>query len=511
VQKYSTNQIIGPLVIVLGLGVALLMGRWVAQGQLVLPALVIGGIFGSIFFLALGRLYWYLVPFALASNLPTLPIGGRTIELGELFVAACSAVFLARIALKKEELVIFRATHIPILLSFAWIVVVWANNPTGLIMFGSETIGARFYLKILLGFFAFVMLASQKPSEEDLQRIILLVFFGIMTKAGFDLARHFVFGVGGDIAQPGQTATLSLEEYSWHQILADPALIIVWYLLARFKVSELFSVSRPWGVLVFLFAVALAMMSGKRMALALILVSPFIAAFLHKEYSRIWLGLLAGLIVCSLLIFGHGVAFRLPFSAQRALSWLPAEWDEGLSTLGTQDTFREQLREWAMDEIKGSPWIGKGYALDLNEVSLGIQITGGLGGYNSETALYAISRSWHNRWLGYSADFGIPFAVLLAAIYLTGLVVSFRLARASPYPSGSMVFAFFVFLSVFRGIATSHTSGHTALDAFNTWWFYGLLFALYAKSQSGLGSSSALPMVDPKPLRNGQKAEPANS
>jgi hypothetical protein len=477
-QKYSANQIVGPLVIVAGLGVALMMGRWVASGRMMMPALIIGGIFGAIFFLTLGRLYWYMIPFALASGLPAIPLGGRTIELGELFVAACTAIFVARVAMKRDRLVVFRLTHIPIILSFAWICLVWSQNPTGFVFFGSGVMGARSYLKIGLAFCAFIVLASQSPTDKDFERIIVLVFIGILANAAWGLFQAFF--LGGPTSEA--TANLSFEGYTWHQILAGPALICVWYLLARFKISELFTIQRPWGIALYMAAAFLAMLSGKRMALALVLIAPFIAAILHKEYGKIWLGALVGLITTSIIILGHGTIFTLPYTAQRALSWIPAEWDISLQTLGTGDTFREQLREYAMDEIKQNPWIGKGYALQMDDImaSLNMQSTAA-GVFQQQAVAYAMGRAWHNRWLGYTADFGIPFTAMLPFIYLIAITLSYKLSTTLPHGTGRRIFAIYAFLFTFQQIVTSHTSGHSANDAFATWWVYGLLFALYAQ------------------------------
>ena len=481
-QKYSLNQIAPVILTVLGLLLAIPMGRYVAQGQLLIPGMIIGAIFGTIFFLTLGRVYWYMIPFALASNLPAVPLGGRTIELGELFIAACTAIFVARLTLKHERLVLFRATHIPLLLSFAWILLVFFLNPTGLIFFGSETIGGRYYVKILLAFCAFVVLASQQPTAKDFERIILLVFLGVLAGTALSLFKAFFLGIRGD-------AELSLDAYSWHQVLAEPALVGTWYLFARYKTSDLFSAQRPWGALLYLLAVAIATMSGKRMGLALVLVAPFLGAFLHKEYGKIWLGALLGIVTTSILVMGQGTFFNLPFSAQRALSWIPADWEPGLKDLGTRDTFREQLRDWAWRAIKESPWIGKGYALNLGEVSLGISMTeGNVQGDSIQTLSYAIAKNWHNRWLGYTADFGIPYTAMLPFLYGVALIVSFRLARGLPYQSGQSIFAFYAFFLVVKLIATSHTSGHSGLDAFNTWWAYGLLYALYEQYSSSSSS-----------------------
>jgi hypothetical protein len=45
----------------------------------------------------------------------------------------------------------------------------------------------------------------------------------------------------------------------------------------------------------------------------------------------------------------------------------------------------------------------------------------------------------------------------------------------------SKIVIIFFFIDVLKDILGSHTSGHTATDAFEHWWYYGLIFAVYYK------------------------------
>jgi hypothetical protein len=40
----------------------------------------------------------------------------------------------------------------------------------------------------------------------------------------------------------------------------------------------------------------------------------------------------------------------------------------------------------------------------------------------------------------------------------------------------------YLFIYTVRDVVASHTSGHTALDAWNRWWMYGILVAVYLKA-----------------------------
>ena len=209
---------------------------------------------------------------------------------------------------------------------------------------------------------------------------------------------------------------------------------------------------------------------------------PFLSAFVFREYKHIILGALLGVIGLGVLTVGHGSIFQLPFTAQRALSWLPGEWDPSLKELGSSDLFRKELRTLAIDDIKKHPIIGQGYATSISDVLTGMNmIQYGSGLELEKVAGHAMSKNWHNAWLGYTADFGIPFTVFYIALLGTALFLSVRMARSLPHPSTRQIFCVYAFFSLFAKVLSIHTSGHTALDAFNLWWLYGLVFAVAAQ------------------------------
>jgi O-antigen ligase len=116
----------------------------------------------------------------------------------------------------------------------------------------------------------------------------------------------------------------------------------------------------------------------------------------------------------------------------------------------------------------------------------------------------ALGRSWHNTWLGYAADFGIPLSVIQAVLYLSILVLCYRCFKF--YGNASMLGVFAVYLLIFtiRDLIASHTSGHSALDAWHRWWMYGILISIYyaiprqkKSAPVSVGQSLTRPMPEP--------------
>lgn len=462
----------------LGILLAFFMGRAAGQGQLMHIALVFGMMIGAPLLLSLGKNYWYLIPASLLSGLPAIPFGGRNIDLAELCIFLCFCIFVTRVAFKLDKLILWRATHIPIYLFMAWVLFIFCLNPVGLAAFGATTMGGRFYLKLVLAFMAFLIIASREITEKDCKWIVFFILAGAFVNASYGIFSFFFLGSQDDFLSDGGGTD---GFYTWHQSLSLPALAISFLIFAWHKPSVILQLKKPLLTLAYLFALCLALYSGKRMGLVAVFVAPLLGAIIHRQFAYIWLGTFFALLLSLTLILGHGEYFRLPLQMQRSLSPLPADWDREIQSVERGvDPFRESLRRFAMENIARYPIIGRGFSVEYSEIIGQLMATKYVGGGDAQAAPHAIGRSWHNTWLGYAADFGIPLSVIQAILYLTVLIISYKVIRVIPPGTPQFIVCGYIFIYVVRDLLASHTSGHTATDAFDRWWMYGVLFAIYA-------------------------------
>jgi hypothetical protein len=164
------------------------------------------------------------------------------------------------------------------------------------------------------------------------------------------------------------------------------------------------------------------------------------------------------------------------------LSALPAQWDAEIGTTygGGRDEFRDELRRQALKEIKLDPWIGEGYKIDLSVgQALSAQYATRGGDIELQVMPFAMGSAWHNTWLGYAADFGIPLCVIAALIFFFIIRTSYRLAGRLPPRTMRATLSAYIFFSATTLLLRSHTSGHTALDPFSVWWSYGALVSIW--------------------------------
>lgn len=462
----------------LGLFIAIFMGSAIGSQDFQKVIMVLGAGMGIATFLVLGKNYWMLIPFSLGAAFPALPVGGRSVEFPELAIVGCSVFFSLRLASRKEKLQIFRTINIPVLLFIAWVGMVFVLNPVGLAMLGSQAGGARFYIKLALAFAAFVIMSSREYSERDIRWIFGFLIFGACFSLFYGFAEYAIAGPRVDPT----TGLVADEFYTWHQSLAGPPLTVAFLIFARWKPGDLFSLQRPLLLLVYAICILMVLVSGKRMALVAVFLAPLVSAVMYRQTIALVAGLALAIVVLTGLVAGQGEYFRLPLGVQRSLSWLPGEWDPEFRDMrGGRDDFREDLRRYAMNNIKADPWIGQGFSVDIADTISTLSVAGE---GNVNALGMALGRSWHNRWLGYAADFGIPLSAGQALVYIWVLYLGYRIFRSDAGSAILSMFALYVIIFTISDLAASWTSGHTALDAFQRWWLYGALVAVYLQTFS---------------------------
>ena len=476
-RNITMNQVTWFVVMLLGFLLAVFMGSAVGSADFSSVSIVLGVGIGVSVTLLLGSKYWLLIPLSLAaSRLPTVPIGGRTVEFPELAITLCTIVFFLRLASRKEKLIIWRPASIPVLLFMGWVGLVFALNPVGVAALGSSIGGARFYLKLVLAFAAFLILSSRSYTERDMRWVLGFILLGAFFTLGYGITSYAITGLAINDA----TGMVQEEYYTWHQELTVVAFTAAFLIFARWSPKEVFSMQRAWVVLAYLACLILVLLSGKRMGVVAVFLAPLVSSVLSRQF--IYVLLAASLTAASLafLVAGHGNWFHLPLVAQRTISFLPGDWDSELYGMrGGTDEWRAELRYWALEQVKRDPLIGEGFSVNLSETTGAILAQERGGDMNVQVAAYALGRSWHNMWLGYAADFGIPLSVIQGIILLGIVVLSYRCFKYYGRTSSFGVFAAYLLAYTIRDILTSYTGGHSSLDAWQRWWMYGILISVY--------------------------------
>jgi hypothetical protein len=460
-------QLVGMLL--LGLGFAAYVGVAIGNQDTRLVMLIIGAMAGIAVLLRLGNYYWMLIPVAMMTDLPAIPIAGRLLSLAELSMGACIALFMLRLALRRER---FRLTPLMffVLLAVGWVAFIFWLNPVGFAFLGASSVGARDYQKIFLGVCSFIVISNQKIGDREAKWLIIAWIVAPIIAAIYAAVGYLVFGIGTEmVADPGEN------EYTWHQAMGYPAYCIVIWLFSKYPPSQVFSPVTFGRMAIFFSCAAVALHSGKRAAFGTLLLTPFISAWLRKEWAHLVAYVVLAACGLGILVIGHGNFVELPFRVQRSLANLPGQWDPSIKEMTAEgaDSFRTTMRELAWNRINARPLVGKGIGIgpeDLAGVSAANMLE------DVELNLAAGS-SWHSTWLGLWADFGLPSVLFHAVIVIMVLLIGVRNFQHTSRTSNVGIFSMILLLTVIFNLLRSYTSGSSNI-AMSVYWQFGLIAAI---------------------------------
>jgi len=466
-----------------GCALAVYASSMAAEGNMRTLIFIFAAIVGGIFIINLKENFWLILPVGLSLNLPTIPLGFRQISSQELAIALATLLFILRIAMHNQPIKLWPIWSWPIFFYLACVALSFTLHPVGLWAFGSNSGGARFYVQIALAFSAFLILSSIAPKERHLKFILIACLIGNLITAGWNVLSYFLFPAFTWLTT---TPTAFAEEesfYSWHQALSQVSLPVYTFILVSMPFKRLLSVKNLfWSIPCLILCVVCTALSGKRAVMAMMFLFPLIIALARKEYLYLLLGGFVASVLLSTAVLGQGRLFVLPLAAQRSLVNLPGQWDARVlaSTTGLDkqeaDVFRTFMKEKAWKIIKDKPFTGKGLSVNLKDMVALIQTNQG----EDKKAIDALAAgsSWHHKWLGISADIGIPAAIFYGFFNLLLLILYTLLVIRSRNQGWYYAFSLFQLCMAVRFILFSTTGGHTAASPLEEWWIYGIGLAI---------------------------------
>lgn len=394
----------------------------------------------------LDRRYWLLLPIMSGFGLkvPGLPFSGA--ELGQIAIVA---IHFFRLGLHRDNVATINSLTWPVLPVSFWIAGIYCLNPCGLAIFGTSTIGSRFYMQMLLGFCVFWSLASLKLDEQDCKLLFRVMIFSAL----FQLFRQTL--IPQTDPEDVQFDGVELEKSARYAFIGFGTLYL--YIFARHPLPDILR-SVPLLTTVCVFA-GLTIMSGKRQAFGRLLVIPWFSVFLRgRGRAAALLASCVGAIIILFLVAGDGSFYSLPKSASRSLSVIsPKLNSKGAMDGGTKDIFRREMRKQARMVISEHPFVGrKGFAMNLNDT-----IWMHSGSHGDRFAIHAYSGNWHSTWYAFAADFGLPCLFLFAFLYLRVVAFDCRQCRLLVPGSYSHLVMMIFALEILCALVFSYTSGHS--------------------------------------------------
>lgn len=438
-------------------GMGMMAVRGLMAGARQNMQLLVAAIVGISVVLLLDKKYWILAPalWGFSIQVPGLPFSSA--EIGAL---AIISVYFIRQATGREYRIRYHRRMLIAFPIFFWICIIWAQNPTGLAIFGNASIGARFYMRIVLGFLMMLVYSSMRLTEKDCK----LLFFCLLASILGNVFRTFVLRKAPIVSEEERVAN--------YQFLVF--FILYCLLIARYQLREIL---RTWWLFFLtLFCFLATIFSGKRQAIALLAIYPIFRTIMtRREKAIVMVCGLIGTILLTMGVLGDGHFWDLPASVQRGLSTVVSKYSTE-SMGGSYDLFRDEVHRYGRELLRQHPFVGrKGYALSLEEV---VWMNYGGRGTTNFFESHAYAGNWHSAWYAFACDFGLPglfLWVLFCFCIVRWIIVDYRRHRFGTYASATYLFFGF---RIFQEVLFAHVSGHSSYSAFFMWFYWGLLLAI---------------------------------
>lgn len=187
--------------------------------------------------------------------------------------------------------------------------------------------------------------------------------------------------------------------------LTTVALSLFSWMLARYGLTGVFDLSKPWRLMVFIGAVGLGCLGGFRSMLIIMAMTVVGMVYLERMWQSrsFWVLLMGGIAAGIILI---GAADKLPLAVQRTLSFLPIE----ISPLARYEAdasteWRVQMWKEVAKQVPSYLLAGKGYLLTTTD--LYIVTESNARGFTANWEGSAIAGDYHSGPLSLVIPFGI--------------------------------------------------------------------------------------------------------
>lgn len=418
----------GFVILIVACCIAVYLGIAAATAQLVAISWVLG-VASFIFVLALGRHIWALIPIGsmLAGTLAFLP-GYPSVWYAMTPVA--TMMLLLRFLMRAKNFTYrFCWMDVAIVLHVVALAQAYMRNPTGIALFGGNSIGGRPYIDYSVAVFAYFVLATVKTEIKVVKKVILFMilvaladqFLVAVTSFSGGLAR----AVGKIYTNVDYDAQFGGSGYSVDVAsarltsLSGLGVLLSLLLFSFNRPLECFVPWRPKQFLSMMFTIAVIMLSGFRSNL-IKLGCYFIAGTFIRRKPGDFVIAAAPVIVFVSLMLAIGPR-SLPMAAQRTLSFLPIDVDPSIreSAEGSSDWRFEMWRlVLTSDRYIKNKMFGDGFGFSAAEQEAQVQNSMGIRKYTGDSIDAFIAKGSYHGWHVEAIRFTGAFGLIIGTIIL---------------------------------------------------------------------------------------------
>jgi len=467
-HEYVTSTV----VITIGLLVAMACGKLTAGGEEKILATILMGCAAVGVALVLRNRIWILIPLSmpLVGTFQAMLIPFRFLDFVVLYVAV-TFVVLSAMKVMRARTAPFERIDILVFAIMSMIAFAFIRNPVGTKTLGSSMVGGRPYFNAFIAFLIYCIFRQAPVNAYYARRIPFYIVIGSALASATALVGNYLPSIGGALGHyysgfdpMVQDPLAAVDEGGLHRetgflaIGGSGMLMLTAYCVP----ITLFLPFFPFRFVASLLFMMANLLSGFRIAVAVPMVYVLIASWFRKRYQDIVI--LLGIMVFGIAILALGIV-PLPLSAQRALSFLPGNWNrEAAQDASGSTQWRIDMWKMVLSEDKWikNKWFGDGFGFskyDLSIMESAAEPNGGFIGAPVQEG-FMIAGAYHSgplstiRFVGYIGL--VIFLTFLAFIAWRAYRLIIRAQRTPLFPVAlfvgmPMLLKPFFYLFVFGG------------------------------------------------------------
>lgn len=328
------------------------VGNMVADNDYTSLSLIAASVIALMVLFSVGDNYWMFIPLTagLEGAFTFLPLPLNLQELG-----CCSAfgIFVAYSVFKKTR------THaklswldIILTINIAYLLTVWARNPVGFNSMGGEMVGGRPYFTTLVAYLGYLVIRRVRAPVRLLYWLPALIILPHFLIDLVNLITQFYpklgvailpFYSGVDISAIGNTG--GIQDDTRLISLGKLGRTIIQSMVSYYPPATFLHPSRYYLIVPFLAAFVMIGLSGYRSELFGAATSVGISSVLRRRKRDLVVYAASGIVGIMLIAGVHQSGFSVPIPIQRALSFLPLNWD-ARATQNAEDSNEWRFEMW---------------------------------------------------------------------------------------------------------------------------------------------------------------------
>lgn len=395
----------------------------------------VGGIGTLATCLALGKNIWVLIPLAasLAGYVNAVPGAPAAWYLG----VALAGIFMAlRFAIGGQRFN-WRWTGMDTLmaLQIAVLAQAYVRNPTGLALFGGDLVGGKPNIEYGLAICGFYLMSFVKSDFATVKKVIIAIIVVKLLDstllAASGLLPNFAYAISRFYSNVDVAAAESVISGGRFEVDSDTrlgsflplSLLLGTICFTFYRPITCLIPLFPLRFLIFVASMAMILFSGFRSSLIRIGFLFIGGSMIRRNRTDIVLGALMGFFCLIVIVAGNKVD-RLPFAAQRVLSFLPVDVSAGAKA-DAAGSLEWRLEMWHMalttDKYIRNKFLGDGFGYSAAEQKAYLDAKAGLTLSNESNMDFFLSKgSYH----GFHVE-AIRFTGVLGLIVAIAILIGF--------------------------------------------------------------------------------------